>query len=224
MGKSEFEITIHNLLEKVEEYIEEQNGDPHDYQNILSNFSFNTITTLILSKNYEHDDQDYRLFKYSTQNMFAAMEKLNIILTGNVWKFLLKFKPDIQKRLADNYKEIILFGQKMVNERMKTYDPNNCNDLLDYWIKEIDQIGEDVAGFIMGGTDTSSALLYHSLHLMGLYPDVQRRVFEEIDNTVGTEGLFCYLDKERMPYTQAVIAEIFRFVILAPLGNPHESN
>ncbi|RWS24605.1 cytochrome P450 2D6-like protein [Leptotrombidium deliense] len=51
--------------------------------------------------------------------------------------------------------------------------------------------------------------------------EVQQKVHDEIIDTFGASGSFCYLDRHRVPYTQAVIAEIHRFMILVPFASFH---
>ena len=59
--------------------------------------------------------------------------------------------------------------------------------------------------------------------LMCHYPDIQSRVQAEIDDVIGGEFPNAYHQKE-MPYTQAVIFEMLRYVSQTPLAIPHKSN
>ena len=45
---------------------------------------------------------------------------------------------------------------------------------------------------------------------MALYPDIQRKAQEEIDQVVGKDTLPTFSDMENMPYIRAVCAEALR--------------
>ncbi|RWS25962.1 cytochrome P450 2J2-like protein [Leptotrombidium deliense] len=106
---------------------------------------------------------------------------------------------------------------------MKTFDPKNSNDLLDYFLKESnsenndlfhkDAISDKIMELILAATETTSALLYHSLHLMATNKNIQENVFKEINDKIGHNALVSFVDKDMFPYTNAVISEIHRFFL-----------
>lgn len=75
---------------------------------------------------------------------------------------------------------------------------------------------------IAGGNTTWATIVVCILHLI-LYPDVQRRVREEIDSVTKGERLPTFEDRDKMPYFQYMIEETTRCVPLSPLGVPHAS-
>ncbi|XP_056127135.1 cytochrome P450 2M1-like [Rhinichthys klamathensis goyatoka] len=73
------------------------------------------------------------------------------------------------------------------------------------------------------GTETTSSTLRHSLLLMMKHPDVQERVQREIDEVVGQDRWPSIEDRQRLPYTDAVIHEVQRSMDLAPIAVPHKT-
>lgn len=55
---------------------------------------------------------------------------------------------------------------------------------------------------------------------MAEYPDIQKKIHDEIDSVVGRDGIIYFDDKAKFPYTMATIFEVLRHVSIAPLSPP----
>lgn len=60
--------------------------------------------------------------------------------------------------------------------------------------------------------------------LMCHHHDVQSRVYAEIDSVIGNASQPCSTHRSKMPYTEAVLLEMLRYVSQTPLAIPHKSN
>lgn len=69
------------------------------------------------------------------------------------------------------------------------------------------------------GNETTSTSLRWALLLMAKYPDIQKRVQEEIERAIGGREPV-YADKPKMPFTESVMNESMRFAAIVPLA-PH---
>ncbi|THG92741.1 hypothetical protein EW026_g8263 [Hermanssonia centrifuga] len=72
-----------------------------------------------------------------------------------------------------------------------------------------------------GGTDTVAATLSSFFLAMVLYPDVQKRAQQEIDDAIGRFRLPTFSDNDRLPYLTAVYKEVLRWHPIGPMGIPH---
>ncbi|XP_069876565.1 cytochrome P450 2C19-like isoform X4 [Dipodomys merriami] len=72
-----------------------------------------------------------------------------------------------------------------------------------------------------GGTETTSTTLRYSLLLLMKHPHVTAKVKEEIDHVIGRHRSPCMQDRSQMPYTDAVLHEIQRYIDLIPMTFPH---
>lgn len=59
--------------------------------------------------------------------------------------------------------------------------------------------------------------------MMAMHPGVQRKAQAELDAVVGTSRLPQFSDRTALPYVNALIMELFRFHVVAPLGIPHRT-
>ena len=53
---------------------------------------------------------------------------------------------------------------------------------------------------------------------MALYPNIQRRAQQEIDQVIGNDRLPTWDDQPNLPYVSALIKEVMRVAPSAPLG------
>lgn len=73
-----------------------------------------------------------------------------------------------------------------------------------------------------GGSDTTSSIMTVFLLAMVLYPDVQKKAQQEIDNLLGSEGRLPELsDRDQLPYVNALLKECHRWFPIVPMGQCH---
>ena len=81
-----------------------------------------------------------------------------------------------------------------------------------------------VRELFVAGTDTTATTIRWALLYFTFYPDVQERLWQEINDIIGTSRLPTLEDKVKMPYAQALITETLRMANTVPLGLPHATS
>ncbi|KAG7087219.1 hypothetical protein E1B28_013200 [Marasmius oreades] len=74
-----------------------------------------------------------------------------------------------------------------------------------------------------GGLDTVVSSLGAFYLAMVMYPEVQRKVQEELDRVIGNSRLPDFSDRDNLPYLAAVQKEVMRWHPVGPMGIPHMS-
>ncbi|XP_062961841.1 cytochrome P450 2J2-like [Cynocephalus volans] len=75
-----------------------------------------------------------------------------------------------------------------------------------------------VIDLFLGGIDTTATTLRWALIYMVQYGAVQEKVQQELDAVLGAAQAICYKDRERLPYTHAVLHEVQRLSSVVAVG------
>ncbi|KAG5269806.1 hypothetical protein AALO_G00206360 [Alosa alosa] len=83
-----------------------------------------------------------------------------------------------------------------------------------------DNLAATVFNLFLAGTETTSTIRFAFMILIK-HPDIQERVQKEIDSVLGQHGVPRMEDRKSLPFTDAVIHEVQRYMDLVPLNLPH---
>lgn len=71
------------------------------------------------------------------------------------------------------------------------------------------------------GLETVTSTLEWAIVFLIVYPEVQKKVFEEIERVIGTSRDPEFSDLRNMPYLEATMLEVQRRGSVIALGNTH---
>ena len=197
----------------------------------------NVICSVAFGKRYDHSDPVF-------QRLISVFDKLTTdIGSGGILLFLPIMRyisPTKFQNCLSNHLNFISEASNIVKEHEKVFDRDNINDITDIFLKEIElarnrdddykeyiHIRSLVATsvfFFLAGAETVATTLRWALLYMIKYPDIQRKVQQEIDSVVGRDQMPGWADRLALPYTQAVILEAQRIRPALPLGFPHATS
>ncbi|NWI69550.1 CP1A4 protein, partial [Todus mexicanus] len=195
----------------------------------------NVICAMCFGKRYDHNDQEL-LDVVNLGNEFGE-----VAASGNPADFIpvLQYLPSRAMQLfKDVNRRFSLFVQKIVQEHYTSFDKEHIRDITDSLIEHCQE--KSVAGdarsplsnekiinivydLFGAGFDTVTTALAWSLMYVALYPDIQKKIQEELDQTIGRERRPRLSDRGTLPYTEAFILEMFRHSSFVPFTIPHST-
>ncbi|XP_027645277.1 cytochrome P450 2C31-like isoform X2 [Falco biarmicus] len=233
MGKRSVEERIQEEAEYLLEEINKTKGTPFDPTFMLSCAVSNVICSIVFGKRYDYKDKKFLALMNNMNNIFEMMNSL--------WGQLYQMFPKILDHLPGPHNNIFAEFDSLkdfVSEEVKTHqaslDPSSPQDFIDCFLSKMEEEKEhpnssfhlknvitSTFDLFLAGTETTSTTIRYGLLLLLRYPKIQEKVQEEIDRVVGQSRRPCVADRAQMPYTDAVVHEIQRFISLIPLGLPH---
>ncbi|XP_076419140.1 cytochrome P450 2C26 [Peromyscus maniculatus bairdii] len=233
MGKRTIEDRVQEEAQCLVEELRKTNGSPCDPTFILSCAPCNVICSIIFQNRFDYKDQDFLTF----------MEKINenIRILSSPWlqvcnnfPSLMDYCPGSHHKLIKNVDYIKSYLMEKIKEHQESLNAANPRDFIDYYlIKQkqannnqqseftLEHLATTVNDLFGAGTETTSTTLRYALLLLLKHPHVTAKVQEEIDRVVGRNRSPCMQDRSHMPYTDAMIHEVQRFIDLIPTSVPH---
>ncbi|NXU90535.1 CP2K1 protein, partial [Xiphorhynchus elegans] len=233
MGKRAIEDRIVEEYGYLADNFASQEGKPFDARNLISAAAANIIVSILLGKRFDYKDSRFvKLINLTNESVRLAGKPS--ITVYNIFPFL-GFLLKAKKTILQNRAEFQDYIQVTFLENLKNLDKNDQRSFIDaFLVKQQEEKSTTngyfhnenllplVSNLFTAGVETTSTTLYWGFLLMLKYPDIQRKVHEEIDQVIGSNPPRIE-HRTQMPYTDAVIHEIQRFANILPLNLPHET-
>ncbi|XP_060135000.1 cytochrome P450 1A5-like isoform X2 [Zootoca vivipara] len=185
--------------------LEKKSLDPYRY---LVVSVANVICAICFGKRYSHDDEEL----LSIVNV--SEEFVEFASSGNPADYIpaLQYLPsnNVQKFKAIN-RRFTTFLQKIIQEHYESFSKDSIRDITD---SLIDQSQENTKLQI-----SSEKIVNLVNDIFGA--EIQKKIQEEIDESIGQERKPGLSDRLLMPYTEAFILEVFRHSSFLPFTIPH---
>ncbi|XP_052024487.1 cytochrome P450 2F3-like [Apodemus sylvaticus] len=207
-------------------------GAPFDPRQLLDNAVSNVICTVVFGKRYNYGDPEFlRLLDLFSDNFRIMSSRWGE--TYNMFPSLMDWIPGPHHRIFKNFHELRLFISEQIQWHRQSRQTGQPRDFIDHFLDQMDKEQQAVEShfqdetlvmtthnLFFGGTETTSTTLRYGLLILLKYPEVAAKVQEELDATVGRTRAPRLEDRARLPYTNAVLHEIQRFISVLPLGLP----
>ncbi|PKU28994.1 cytochrome p450 2c19-like isoform x1 [Limosa lapponica baueri] len=148
---------------------------------------------------------------------------------------ILDYLPGPHNQIFKEFDALKAFVSEEVKIHQASLDPSSPQDFIDCFLSKMQEEKDNpnssfhmknlitsAFDLFLAGTESTSTTVRYGLLLLLKYPKIQEKVQEEIDRVVGRSRKPCVADRPQMPYTDAVVHEIQRFISLIPLSLSEE--
>ncbi|XP_053316447.1 cytochrome P450 2K6-like [Spea bombifrons] len=233
MGKKIIEEKINEECDSLVEMFKSYNGEPFDNTIIINTAVANIIVSILLGHRFDYKNPTLlKLIHLINQNVRLLGSRM--IMLYNAYPSVMRWLPGSHKTVFKNAEELQSFVIETFTKQKDQLDLNDQRNLIDaFLVKQQEENPELffnnenlvslVSNLFVAGTETTSTTLRWGLLLMAKYPEIQKKVKDEIVKVIGSAQPQVE-HRKLMPYTDAVIHEIQRFGNIIPGNLPHATS
>ncbi|GAB6030773.1 Cytochrome P450 2 sub R member 1, variant 2 [Chamberlinius hualienensis] len=230
------------ILEEIDQFLKELNkhaGKTYNIKQLLMKSASNNICIMVTGRIFNYNDP--QMVKFQTAMKLGEIG-LPLFSSAALFPWLSKLPGTnkiFNRQPIRNYSESTIdvtstIARNVVNEYEDGLQGNYIHAYLTernsrLKVEENEDIFTETGLYhitrdlLIAGTDTTASTLLFSFFYMTLYPEIQKKVQNEIDSVIGRERQPSYNDRFNMPYTEATILEVHRIVSFVPLSVPHRN-
>ncbi|XP_020667146.3 cytochrome P450 2J2-like [Pogona vitticeps] len=235
MGKKGMEHQIQEEARRLVELFAQTKGQQFEPPLLITNAVASVIS--VASFGYRLPPED-KMF----QELIAAsdyFEKFAVSLFHaiyNLFPWLMKHLPGPHKKAFSCMNKGVLYVVEEIQKHKENQNLHEPQDFIDFYLIQIEKskgdptstfsdenLAQCILDLLVAGTETTSSTLQWALLLMVAYPDIQEKVYREIEDVFGLSHSICYHDRKKLPYTNAVIHEVQRAKYILPVGIPRRN-
>ncbi|XP_055474950.1 cytochrome P450 2J3-like isoform X1 [Psammomys obesus] len=234
LGKKSLEQRIQEEAHHLVEVMGEEGGQPFDPHFSINNAVSNIICSITFGERFEYDDSQFqKLLKLLDDAMYLGSSVM--VNLYNIFPWIIKYLPGQHQTLLATWKDLKSYISDIIGNHRKDWNPDEPRDFIDAFLNEMTKHPDKTTtsfneetlicstlDLFLAGTETTSTTLRWAMLYMALYPEVQEKVQAEIDRVIGQGRLPCLVDRDTMPYTNAVVHEVQRMGNIVPLNVPRE--
>ncbi|XP_075043032.1 cytochrome P450 2G1-like [Mixophyes fleayi] len=235
MGKKSMEEHIQEEAQCLVEELKKTKESFFDPKVCLCKPPCNIIFTIMFGNCHNYMDEELLSVMAWIHETFFIMSsfwgKMYDMFPG-----IMNFMPGRHQETFRYMKKLMLYVEKRVEMNKKTLDLNNPRDYVDAFLIKMEKekinpktefhltnLVTSTLQIFFAGVETISTTITYFLLLLLKYPDILAKVHKEIDQVIGRDRKPKVQDRHQMPFTEAVIHEMQRFVDLIPLGVPRKT-
>ncbi|XP_063771215.1 cytochrome P450 2K6-like [Pseudophryne corroboree] len=235
MGKKSIENKIIDECECLMQTFRSYEGKPFNNMTIINAAVANIIVSILIGHRFEYGNQSIlRLMSLINENIKFLESPM--VRLYNSYPSVVGWLPGGHRTILENSNKMLEFLRETFIKQEKEVDINDQRNLIESFLAK-QQEGKPestlyyhdnnliglVSNLFAAGMETTSTTLRWGLLLMMKYPNIQKKVQNEIERVIGSAQPQAD-HRKQLPYTDAVIHEIQRFCDLIPGNLQHSTS
>uniref|UniRef100_A0A669PWA5 unspecific monooxygenase n=1 Tax=Phasianus colchicus TaxID=9054 RepID=A0A669PWA5_PHACC len=230
MGKKGIEERIQEEARFLVERIRNTHEKPFNPTVFLMHAVSNIICSIVFGDRFDYEDKKF----LDLIEMLEENEKYQNSIRTQLYNFfptILDYLPGPHKTLIKSIDKVDDFITEIVRAHQESFDPSCPRDFIDAFINKMQQekgnsyftvesLTRTTLDLFLAGTGTTSTTLRYGFLILQKYPEIEEKIHKEIDRVVGRDRSPCMADRSQLPYTDAVVHEIQRFIDFLPVNLP----
>ncbi|XP_037533656.1 cytochrome P450 2F3 [Nematolebias whitei] len=233
MGRKGMEEWIQEESRHLRDRIQSFKGKPFDPSILLSRTVSNVICCLVFGQRFSYDDEKF----LELMATISEVTRFNSSPTGmmyNIFPWLMACVSAKQQAVFERVEMIREFVMKKIQEHKETLDQSSPRDFIDCFLIRADQEKDNpstefhfdnlvatVMNLFLAGTETTSSTIRYAFGVLMKHHKIQEKMQQEIDAVIRKERCPNMEDRKSLPFTDAVIHEVQRFLDIVPFSVPH---
>ncbi|XP_066463042.1 cytochrome P450 2G1-like isoform X2 [Eleutherodactylus coqui] len=235
VGKRTIEYRIKEECSSIVQELTSYNGRQFDPAIIISKAVSNVICSVVFGRRFQYDDARF----HRMLDIFYETFELMSSTWGQVQDMIpmiMNHIPGPHQKITTLLEELNDFVTEQVKLNQQTLDEQDPRDYIDCFLLKMQEEKDNpeseftmrnliltLNNLFFAGGETVSTTLKHGFLVLLKYPDIQAKIHKEMDDVIGRDRTPNIEDRNRMPYTDAVIHEIQRFSNVIPMNAPHSA-
>ncbi|XP_030076018.1 cytochrome P450 2F2 [Microcaecilia unicolor] len=233
VGKRSIEERIQEENQFLMKVIRNTNKSPFEPTQIICRSVSNVICSVLFGSRFDYEDKVFQNIARSIDDNFKLMSS-SWGTWYNIYPEIMDYLPGPHQKILANHQVLRPIFQDIIKTHQETLDPENPRDYIDVFLTKMEkEKNNPESHFFMetlimtmhtllyGGTDTVTTTLKYSILILMKFPEVAEKIQKEINQVIGQNRPPATEDRKKMPYTDAVIHELQRFIDVVPLSVPH---
>ncbi|XP_075057367.1 cytochrome P450 2K1-like [Mixophyes fleayi] len=235
MGKKSIEEKINDECESLMQTFRSYKGKPFNNFTIINAAVANIIVSILHGQRFEYGDPNIlRLMNLINDNIRIGGSPM--VRLYNRYPSVIGWLPGSHRKVFENIRRMNEFIKETFIKQDKELDINDQRNLIESFLAKQQEGKEEstlyfhndnlvtlASNLFAAGMETTSTTLRWGLLLMMKYPEIQKKVQNEIEKVIGSAQPQTE-NRKQMPYTDAVIHEIQRFGDIVPANLPHAAS
>ena len=233
--RRELQQVAHNAVLMLMKEFQVARNQPFDPKPALFKVTCTIMGYICYGKFFDADDKEITTILRKSEG-FIRYIAFGVIGDFLPWtKFLVRKQlRTFEKLLNDSYN----YSDKLAAAHIGSYDSETMRDMSDMFRKVAEEMDENekkelninetmlkqhISTMFGAGFGTISATLRYGIMIMALYPEIQKRIQNEIDLVIGKDRYPEFEDESNLPYTVATMVEIYRHHSMSALSITHST-